>query len=317
MRKKISSILLGSLLAVGATAVYAENIVINVPYPPGGAADRLARVIAQGLTEDKGYQVLVENRPGAGAQVAMNQLKKAKNKDDIVLILSDHSAFTLNEKLYKKLNYSVKQDIKPVTLLAEAPIFLLTKSNHDLDTAEKFLEAAKTKKLTYGAPGIGTGTHLTGAMLNQSLQANLTFVPYRGAAPALIDLVGNQLDFMFDVLAGSQAFLEDNQLSLLAIAAPERNKLKPDVPTLKELGVDDVNFTVWWALGAQSKLSDDIINKIQKDVADIMNTDKNIDLFEKSGMIIKTTSPAELTDIIDDEIKNVGPIIDKLGISIN
>lgn len=316
MKKTLSSLLLGSLLAFGANMAHAENVTITVPYPPGGAADRLARVIAQGLTESKGYQVLVENRPGAGAQIAMNQLKKAKSSDDIVLILSDHSAFTLNQKLYKNLSYDIKQDIKPVTLVAEAPIFLLGKTDGKFNAIAPFLEAAKTQSLTYGAPGIGTGTHLTGEMLNRSLNGNLTFVPYRGAAPALVDLVGGQLDFMFDVLAGSEAFVEDNQLSILALAASERSNLKPDTPTLKELGVDGVDFKVWWALGAQSKLSDELTDKIQKDVAAVLNTEDNIELFRKSGVLIKTTTPQGLSQMIDEEITAVSPLIEELGISI-
>lgn len=317
MKKTLNTLLVSSILAFSAMTAHAQNVTITVPYPPGGAADRLARVIAQGLTTEKGYQVLVENRAGAGAQVAMNQLKKAKKDDDIVLLLSDHSAFTLNQKLYKKLSYDIKKDIKPVTLVAEAPIFLLTKTGGDFEQIAPFLEKAKTEKLTYGAPGIGTGTHLTGEMLNSSLNGQLTFVPYRGAAPALIDLVGNQLDFMFDVLAGSEAFVSDNQLSVLAIAAPERSELMPDTPTLKELGVEDVDFKVWWAIGAQSKLSDALTDKIQKDIAEVLNTNHNIDLFKKSGVVIKTTTPKELEEIIDQEILAVSPLIEDLGISIN
>lgn len=316
MKKTLNTLLISSLLAFGAVA-QAQNVTITVPYPPGGAADRLARVIAQGLTTEKGYQVLVENRAGAGAQVAMNQLKKAKKDDDIVLLLSDHSAFTLNQKLYKKLSYDIKKDIKPVTLVAEAPIFLLAKTGGKFEHIAPFLETAKTEKLTYGAPGIGTGTHLTGEMLNRSLDGKLTFVPYRGAAPALIDLVGGQLDFMFDVLAGSEAFVSDNQLSILAIAAAERSDLKPDTPTLKELGVEDVDFKVWWAIGSQSKLSDELTDKIQKDIASVLNTPQNVDLFKKSGVIIKTTTPQGLAEIIDQEIIEVSPLIEELGISIN
>ena len=134
----------------------------------------------------------------------MNQLQRARKDDDIILLLSDHSAFTLNQKLYKHLNYDIKKDIKPVTLVAEAPIFLLGKTGGDVDTAESFLEAANSKNLRYGVPGIGTGTHLTAEMLNQEVAGNLTVVPYRGASPALVDLVGGQLDLMLDVIAGSK-----------------------------------------------------------------------------------------------------------------
>lgn len=316
MKKTVNTVLLGSLLALGSTVALAEKITIVVPYPPGGAADQLARVIAQGLTEEKGHQVLVENRPGAGAQVAMNQLQRARKDDDIVLLLSDHSTFTLNQKLYKNLNYDIKKDIKPVTLVAEAPIFLFTKTDGSLNTADSFLTAANSQDLRYGVPGIGAGTHLTGEMLNLEVDGKLTVVPYRGAAPALVDLVGGQLDFMFNVLAGSTAFVENNQLSVLAVADQERSDLKPDVPTLKELGVEGVDFKVWWGLGAQSKLKDEIVNQVQADVSAVLSNQKVIDDFKKNGVLLQTTTPAELESIINGEISGVGPLIDELGLSI-
>lgn len=276
----------------------------------------MARVIAQGLVDEKGHQVLVENRPGAGAQVAMNQLQRARKDDDVVLLLSDHSAFTLNQKLYKNLNYDVKKDIKPVTLVAEAPIFLFTRTDGSLNTADSFLAAANNQDLRYGVPGIGAGTHLTGEMLNLEVDGKLTVVPYRGAAPALVDLVGDQLDFMFDVLAGSTAFIENNQLSILAVADQERSALRPDVPTLKELGIEGVDFRVWWGLGAQSKLKDEIVDQIQADVSAVLSNQKVIDDFKKSGILVQTTTPAELESIINGEISSVGPLIDELGLSI-
>ncbi|MEZ2722020.1 Bug family tripartite tricarboxylate transporter substrate binding protein [Paenalcaligenes hominis] len=316
MKKTVNTLLLGSVLALSSTAVLAEKITIVVPYPPGGAADQLARVIAQGLTEQKGHQVLVENRPGAGAQIAMNQLQRVRKDDDIVLILSDHSAFTLNQKLYKNLNYDIKNDIKPVTLVAEAPIFLFSKTEGPLNTAESFLAAANSQNLRYGVPGIGTGTHLTAEMLNLEVDGNLTVVPYRGAAPALVDLVGGQLDFMFDVSAGSTAFVENNQLTVLAVADQVRSDLKPDVPTLKELGVNDVDFRIWWGLGAQSKLKDELINQVQADVSEVLNNQKVIDDFRKSGILVQTTTPLEMESLINGEISTVGPLIDELGLSI-
>lgn len=316
MKKTVNTLLLGSVLALISTAVLAEKITIVVPYPPGGAADQLARVIAQGLTEQKGHQVLVENRPGAGAQIAMNQLQRVRKDDDIVLILSDHSAFTLNQKLYKNLNYDIKNDIKPVTLVAEAPIFLFSKTEGPLNTAESFLAAANSQNLRYGVPGIGTGTHLTAEMLNLEVDGKLTVVPYRGAAPALVDLVGGQLDFMFDVLVGSTAFVENNQLTVLAVADQVRSDLKPDVPTLKELGVNDVDFRIWWGLGAQSKLKDELINQVQADVSEVLNNQKVIEDFRKSGILVQTTTPLEMESLVNEEISTVGPLIDELGLSI-
>ena len=316
MRKTLNTLLVGSIFGLCSTAVLADKITLVVPYPPGGAADQLARVVAQGLSEDKGHQVLVENRSGAGAQIAMNQLQRAKKSDDIVLMLSDHSAFTLNQKLYKNLNYDIKKDIKPVTLVAEAPIFLLTKTEGKLNNIDDFLQAANSQTLTYGVPGIGTGTHLTGEMLNEEVDGKLTVVPYKGAAPALVDLVGEQLDFMFDVLAGSTAFVDDNQLSILAVAADERSHLKPDVPTLEEVGVDNVDFKIWWGIGAQSKLDDQIIEQLQADIAEVLNNQKIIDNFEKTGILVKTTTPKDMEALIDNEIETVGPLIDTLGISI-
>lgn len=315
MKKFIHTLLFSSLLGAGFTA-QAEKITLVVPYPPGGAADQLARVVAQELTEEKGHQVLVENRSGAGAQVAMHQLQRAKKDDDIVLILADHSVFTINQELYENLNYDVKEDIKPVTLVAEAPIFLLTRSDGPYSEIEAFLEAADSESLKYGVPGIGTGTHLTGEMLNQVVDGKLTVVPYNGAAPALVDLVGGQLDFMFDVLSGSAGFVEDEQLNILAAAGTERSALQPEIPTLEELGIDGVDFQIWWGIGAQSKLKDELVAQLQADIAEVLDNQKIIDNFTKSGIIIKTTTAEEMEALIDEEIETVNPLVNSLGLSI-
>lgn len=195
-------------LMLGAQAhAQNKNVTLVIPYPPGGAADQLARVISQEMGTRFDQKVIVENRPGAGAQVAMNVVKNANpNALGTVLFLADSGAYSLNRHMYQRLNYDVATDLIPMTLAAKAPVFLLVNKDSPFKTVQDLVAAGQKQELTYGSPGMGTGTHLLGEMLRKETGARLVHVPYKGAGPALIDAVSGQIDFIFDVLTGSRGF---------------------------------------------------------------------------------------------------------------
>ena len=303
-------------LASLAHAQGSKTVNLVVPYPPGGAVDQLARVLAQQMNDKQGYKVIVDNRPGAGAQVAMNTVKLS-NSTDPVLFLADSGAFSLNRHLYSKLNYDVKTDLVPISLVAKAPVFLLVADKSPIKSVEDLVNTAKTTEQTYGSPGVGTGTHIVAEMLAKETGAKLSHVPYRGAGPALIDLVGGQIDFMFDVLIGSKGFLNEGRLRAIAAATPERTPLRPNVPTIAESGIKNVNFTIWWGIAAKAGTPKDVADRLQKDIVTAMSDKTVRKQFAEMGVEIETSSPEQFAALIEKDANTYGPVIKALDIKLD
>jgi len=305
-------------VAFGAQA-HAQNktVTLVVPYPTGGAADQMARVIAQEMNEKHGYTMIVDNRPGAGAQVAMNVIKGANPAAGTMLLLADSAAFSLNQHLYSRLNYDAKKDLIPITMAAIAPVFLLVNKDSPIQDVQDLVKLGKQKELTFGSPGVGTGTHLLGEMLRKKTGAQLMHVPYRGAAPALIDAVSGQIDFIFDVLTGSRAFIEDGRLRIVAAASPERNPLRPNVPTLTERGIPDVNFSIWWGIAARAGTPPEQVKQISGDLLTVLKDQAVVKRFVDLGIQIQPTTAEAFAQLIDKDAKTYGPIIKDLNIKLD
>jgi len=289
-----------------------------VPYPPGGAADQLARVISQEMGTRFDQKVIVENRPGAGAQVAMNVVKNANPSSlGTVLFLADSGAYSLNRHLYQRLNYDVATDLIPMTLAAKAPVFLLVNKDSPFKTVQDLVAAGQKQELTYGSPGMGTGTHLLGEMLRKETGARLVHVPYKGAGPALIDAVSGQIDFIFDVLTGSRGFLEDGRLRAIAAATTERSPLRPDVPTIAEAGIPNVAFTIWWGISAKAGTPDEDVARLTEQLTAVLKEDAVVKKFVDFGIQIEPSTPQEFADLIEHDAQAMGPTIKALEITLD
>ena len=260
-------------LMLGAQAhAQNKNVTLVVPYPPGGAADQLARVISQEMGTRFDQKVIVENRPGAGAQVAMNVVKNANPSSlGTVLFLADSGAYSLNRHLYQRLNYDVATDLIPMTLAAKAPVFLLVNKDSPFKTVQDLVAAGQKQELTYGSPGMGTGTHLLGEMLRKETGARLVHVPYKGTGPALQDLLGGQVDLTFGTAPPFMAHIQAGKLKVLAVTGKERLPSLPKVPTTAETGFAGVNATSWFALFAPAKTPKDIVRKLETDVRNMLS----------------------------------------------
>jgi len=170
---------------------------------------------------------------------------------------------------------------------------------------------------TYGSPGVGTGTHIVGEMLAKETGAQLSHVPYRGAGPALIDLVGGQIDFMFDVLIGSRGYRDEGRLRAIAAATPERTPLRPEAPTIAESGIDNVDFTIWWGISAKAGTPADVVERLQKDIVEAMSDQAVHKQFEAMGVEIETSSQEEFAALIDKDAATYGPVIKSLEIKLD
>lgn len=317
--KRLSNAVLAVAVFAVLPQVHAQqptNLTIVIPFTPGGAADNLARVLSQGLASQPGYEtVIVENKPGASGQVAMNAIKAAK-PDGNTVFLAHAGAFTLNRFVYKNLNYDADQDLVPVAIVATAPVFLLAPAEKGASSVEQLIEAGKIRPLNYGSPGVGTETHLAGEVFGASAGIDVEHAAYKGAGPALIDLASGRLDFMFDVLIGSNAFLKDGRLKVLAAASDKRSQFLPDIPTLKELGIDKVDFSLWWGVAAPAGTPDEVVQRLSRDIAQALDQPKIIKDFAELGVAIGTTTPEQMKARMAEDVQRLKATLDEINLDL-
>lgn len=307
------------LTAAFTAQAQAQNtkVTLVVPYPPGGAADQMARVISHEMREKHGYTMIVDNRPGAGAQVAMNAVNNANPAAGTTLLLADSAAYSLNQHLYPRLNYNARTDLLPLTLAARAPVFLLVNKDSPIRSVDDLVQLGRTKRLTYGSPGVGSGTHLVAEMLRKATGANLEHVPYRGAGPALIDAVSGQIDFIFDVLIGSRDYVENGRLRLVAAASKERSPLRPDVPTIAESGIPGVEVTIWWGIAAKAGTDPALARRLASDLASVLKDPAIVAKFAGFGIEMLPSTPEEFASLIENDAQTYGPVIKSLNINLD
>ncbi len=319
---KLTSIFRRTFLAAGllaATAAFAQGskpVTLLVPFPAGGATDQLARAVAQKITEQKGYPVVVENKPGAGAQVAVNALKLAP-ADGNTLFIGDIGAFSLNRHLYQKLSYDTERDLQPLSLLGKAPLFMVVPVNSPFKTAADAISAAKAKDMSYGSPGVGTIAHVGAEMLRARTGMKITHIPYRGSAPGLVDLAAGQVSFMLDPLASSTPFLKDGRLRALAVSTSARTKIMPELPTLAESGAPGVNFAAWFGIATKAGTPADVVRKLSRDIQDAASAPDLVKRFAELGIEMAPNSPEQFAQFIKTEADAYGPIIKQLNINLD
>ncbi|WP_326538416.1 Bug family tripartite tricarboxylate transporter substrate binding protein [Pseudorhodoferax sp.] len=267
------SALAGAALALAAPTAWAQAlpnkpIKLIVNFPPGGAADVLGRALAQQLGEQTGQQVVVENRPGANGNIGADAVAKSP-ADGSTLLMSSGGAMTVNPFLYTRMPFDAEKDLLPVSSVARVLVYLVVHPSLPVNTVAEFVAHAKANpgKLSYGTPGTGSSPHLATEMFRRQAGFEATHVPYKGAAPALTDLLAGQVQFMFDPGPGLR-HVKDGKLRLLAVGSPRRSSQLPATPTLAELGITgfdaDTTFGVYAPGGTPAALVaalHDAINK--------------------------------------------------------
>ena len=241
-----SALLVGS---VHAQAYPDKAIKLIVPWPAGGAADAVGRAVAQALTTELGKSVFVENVAGAGGNIGTQQFVRAAG-DGYTLLLATSSTNSANPYLYKKTGFDPVKDFTPVASVAVIPSVLVVGAGSPFKTAKDVISAAQANpgKLSYGSGGVGASAHLAGALFKSVAKADVTHIPYKGSGPALTDVMGGQLDFMFDT--GAFGHIKGGKIRALAVASDKRHPLLPDVPTFDELGIKGMIMNAWYGVAA-------------------------------------------------------------------
>ena len=288
------------------------RVIVN--FPPGGAADQLARAIGQPLSEALGQPVVIENRAGANGNIGGEAVAKAAN-DGYTLLMSSGGMVSVNPHLYAKMAFDPTKDLIPVAAAARVLVFLEVKPTLPVNNVKEFLAYMKANpgKLSFGSPGNGSSPHLAAEMMKAQTGMYAVHVPYRGAAPAMQDLLGGQLDFMFDPGIGLQ-HVKAGKLKLLAVGSSKRSPLFPDVPTLDEAGLKGFDADTWFGFYAPAGTPPDVVSRLNREINKALGTQAVKDRISAIGGIPAPMSPSDFNLRASIDSTRFGALIKARGI---
>jgi tripartite-type tricarboxylate transporter receptor subunit TctC len=300
--------------AAGQAQTYPSRpIVMVVPFAAGGTFDVMGRIMAVRMSEILGQQVVVENSTGAGGIIGVNRVVNAA-PDGYTLLLGSTGTHAYNQTIYKKRRYDAAKDFTPVALWSEQPMVLEARKDLPADTIPQFVSLLKSNggKMQYGSAGAGSTTHLACALLNATIGANVTHVPYRGSAPAANDLIGGQIDYLCGNLGAAAPLIIGKQVKALAVLSKERSQLMPELASAHEQGLTGFDVTTWTAFFLPKGAPRAIVDKLNEVTHATMDTPAIKDRMREigvTGVAPTRRSPEYLAKFVDEEIARwEGPI---------
>jgi tripartite-type tricarboxylate transporter receptor subunit TctC len=263
-----------ALTAPGAAQNYPDRVVRIVnPYPPGGSVDVMARLLAQKLGENLGQQFIVENRSGGGGNTGSDSVAKAE-PDGYTLLFTAPGPLTVNQTLYSKLTFDPATDFAPIALFATAPIVLIVNPGVPANNVQELIALARKEpgKINFASAGNGTTNHLSGELFKSMAKVDIVHVPYRGAGPAMNDLIGGHVQMFFDLMPVVLPQVTTGKVRALGAAGASRASSLPDVPTIAEQGVPGFDASSWYGLVAPAKTPEPVLAKLREEVAKALKT---------------------------------------------
>jgi tripartite-type tricarboxylate transporter receptor subunit TctC len=307
-------LIVSALLGLAAPAAFAQAwpnkpIRVIVNFPPGGAADQLARAVGLPLQEALGQPVVVENRAGANGNIGGEVVAKSP-ADGYTLLMSSGGMVSVNPHIYTKMAFDPAKDLVPVASAARVLVYLVAKPSLPADNIQDFIKYVKANpgRLSYGSPGSGSSPHLAGEMLKSQAGLFAVHVPYRGAAPALQDLLAGQLDFYFDPGIGLQQ-VKAGKLKLLAVGSPKRSPMFPNVPTLDEAGLKGFDADTVFGFYAPAGTPPDVVSRLNREINRVLGTQPVKDRILALGGEALPLAPAEFGAKAMEDSKRFGAII--------
>ena len=300
-----------------AFAAYPEKIIrIVVPFAPGGGTDVIARTLAQEMAKDLGATIIIENKPGAGTVIGTQAV--ASSEPDGYTLLMGTFANAVNPSLNSKLPYDPHKDFAPVALIARSFNIVVVNPASPVKSIADLIAAGKSDpdKLSYGTYGTGTSAHLAGELFKNMAKVNLTTVPYKGAAPAITDLLGGQIQVMFTTVASAASLIAAGQLRALAVTSAERSPAFPELPTVAEAGVPGYAAESWYGLYAPAKTPVEIIDRLNKSAARAVQSEAFKRLGVNEGLVMVAGEPAELDHYVRGEEERWRKVIQDANIRI-
>ena len=320
-RMLLATVLVAAGAALAPFAAHAQAfpdrpIKLVVPYAAGGGTDAIARVIAQGMTEQLGQQLVVENNGTAGGNVATAAAAKA-DPDGYTLLMANPGPMTVNPHLFKNVKIDPLTAFDPVTLIAKAPLVVVVPQDSRFTSFQAIIDEAKGNPggLTYGSAGNGSASHLATLLLANTAGLDMVHVPYKGAGPAITDLIGGRLDFMITTLPSVVGFIDSAKAKPLAVTTPERAKQLPEVPTIAESGFPDYQTAGWYGFAVPKGTPPEIVTKLRDATVAAANSpdvQKSLDI---EGAVVVGTTPEEFGAFMQGESKRWAELIAKTGLT--
>ena len=309
-----AALLLGIAGAAQAQSYPAKPIHIVVPFAPGGAVDVLARAIGQRLSEQVGQPVIVDNKPGANGNIAPDFV--AKSPPDGYTVLIAANGLATNPTLFKDLPFSVTRDLAPVAYIGYSPLILVVPSSFSARTLKDVISTAKSQpgKLNYASAGSGTSGHLAAEMLKSSAGIDVLHVPYKGGAPAIVDMLGGRISFMMLDPLQAMPHIKGERLHAIAVGSPKRLPLLPDVPTVAEAGLPGYEALVWWGFLVPAKTPKEIVARLNSELNKAMAEPGVRKKLEDMGTVVVGGTPEQFEAFIRAETDKWAEVIRKADI---
>ena len=309
-------------LCLGSRAVFAQAfpskpIKIVVPSPPGGSTDQLARAVGQRLQEAWGQGVVVDNKPGAGLRLGADIVAKSPGDGYTLLMAAVHHSIA--QAVYTKRSYELQRDLVPITVVAVVPNVLIVPASLPVKTVADLVALAKAEpgKLSYGSTGLGTAHHLIGEQFNDMAGTQISHIPYKGSAPALVDLMGGQIQVMFDTVASCLPHIRSGKLRALAVATARRSSALPEVPTLGEAGLTGFDIASWFGLMAPADTPKDVVARLQQEVARMLATPEMKAQLALMGAEPVGNTPEQMGQQISAEVARFGALAKKAQLQLD
>jgi tripartite-type tricarboxylate transporter receptor subunit TctC len=285
-----------------------------VPYVAGGPTDFIARMVAERLAKTWGHQVVIENRGGAGTNIAAEFVARS-NPDGHTMLLGS-AALAINRHLYRTLNYDALADLAPVSLLCSYSFLMLVPKSSPAKSVKEFIAFAKENKgkVTFGSPGVGTPPHLCGELFKRMAGIEMTHVPYRGAADALNDLITGRINLFFSGGATIEQ-VRSGHIRALAVSGAKREAIAPDLPTIAEAGLPGYDVPTWFAVFVPAHTPAGIVTKMSTDIRAALADPVVKGKLEQAGYTVSGSSPEELGTLLRTEIDKWGPVLKEAGLA--
>jgi tripartite-type tricarboxylate transporter receptor subunit TctC len=308
---------LAALSSAIAQTFPSQPVKIIVPFPPGGTTDILAREVAGELTRKWGVPVIVDNRPGASGAIGSEQLVHSARDGYTLMVTATHHV--INPSLYKRLKYDTRTDFTPIALIATVPNVLLVNPSLPVKNVQELIKYAKDRPgvVNFGSAGAGGANHLSGELFKYTTGIDIVHVPYKGAAPALNDLIGGHIPMMFDSLPGVIQHIRSGKLRALGVTSLTRAPAAPDIPTIDESGVKGFDATAWFGMYAPGNMPSGLTKRISADVLNVLKSPRIRASFAEQGADPGTLSQPDFADFVNAEMVKWGKVIAAANIKLD
>jgi len=303
-----------SPLAQAQSAWPAKPVTLVVPFPAGGGTDTFARPLAAQFSRLTGKQLIIDNRGGAGGTLGAGVAAKAAPDGYTLFMGAVHHAIA--PSIYPKLDYDIEKDFVPLALVASVPqVLVVNPKRVPAADFKAFLQLVKSSpgKLNYGSAGNGTSHHMAGELFKQQTSTFITHIPYRGAGPALQDLIGGNVDMMFDGLGSSAAHIKGGRIKALMVSGPKRSPAFPDVPCAAELGLPEYTVSTWYGIWAPKGTPADVQARVAEEIRRSGTSDENKAVWASNGAEFSAFTPPQFASFVSAEVKRWAVVVKASG----